>query len=347
MDQHDDKKKKANKVMPVILGAVLLAGAAVGITAFIRNQAVETTDNAQIDGNVTPITARASGLLKAIRFSDNQYVRRGDTLFLIEDDDYQIKLAQAQAALTAAKLNADISCESALSSKANVSTAENTIIAARVRLNKAVEDFERYKTLMQNEATTQEKLDAAKAEKDAAEAQMAVLGSQLTGVSKMTSVALKQVDAASVAIRQKSADVDFARLQLSYTVVRAPSSGIVSKRGVQTGQLIQPGTPMCAIVDIDSMFVTANFKETQVKRLKLGAKVSVEVDAFPDKPLTGTIASFSGATGAKFSLLQPDNATGNFVKVVQRVPVKIALESHPGAGLIRPGMSVEAKVRVK
>ena len=348
MEKNSEKKKKAKTVMPVILGAVLLAGAAIGTCALLHSHAFITTDDAQIDANVVPIAARVSGAVQTIRFAENQYVRAGDTLCLLEDSDYRIKLEQAEAALDAARLNTNISKENALSSKANITSAEGTIASARVRLWKATEDYERYKLLMANQATSQERLDAAKAEKEAAEAQLSTVQSQLTGITKLTDVAEKQIDGATIAIRQKMVDVEYARLLLSYTVITAPASGIVSKRSVQIGQLVQPGTPVCAVVTIDSMYVTANFKETQMRRLRAGQIVEVTVDAFPDRPLTGSVASFCGATGAKFSLLPPDNATGNFVKVVQRIPVRISLDTLGTLkNLLRPGMSITAAVRAK
>jgi membrane fusion protein (multidrug efflux system) len=324
---------------------VLLVGAVIGLIAFLHGQKFVTTDDAQIDANVTPLTARVSGEIQSIRFSDNQYVHIGDTLFHIEDSDYRIKLEQAQNALEAAKLNVNVSAANVLSYKANISTAESNIAAVQARLWKANEDYERYSVLMKNQATTQERLDAAKAEKDAAEAELLTTKSQLNGVNKQTDVAERQVDGATVVIRQRMTEVEYAKLQLSYTTIVSPVSGVISKRAVQMGQLVQPGTSLCAIVNVDSLYVTANFKETQMQRLHPGEKVTIKIDAFPNTPLVGTLASMSGATGAKFSLLPPDNATGNFVKVVQRMPVKIAIDAGQNLGkLIRPGMSVTVEV---
>lgn len=346
--EQNSVKKKATIVMPIVLGFVVLTGSVIGISALAHSSKFITTDDAQIDANVVPIAVRVGGAVRNIRFKDNQYVHAGDTLCTLEDDDYRIKLEQSQAALDAAKINMNISRDNALSSKANISGAQSTIEAAKVRLWKADKDYERCKVLMQNQATTQEKLDAAKAEKDAAEAHLVTAQSQLTGVTSLTGAAEKQIDGATINIRQKTADLQYAQLMLSYTVITAPSNGVVSKRSVQVGQLVQPGSPVCAIVETDTMYITANFKETQMRRLRAGQKVDIKVDAFPDEQLKGSVLSFCGATGAKFSLLPPDNATGNFVKVVQRIPVRIALDVPDNfKQLLHPGMSVTAAVQVK
>ena len=347
MEKKSGKKEKVKALMPIILGAVVVAGAIIGGTSLYHSRRFISTDNAQIDSDISPISARVGGFVKAIRFADNQYVKAGDTLLIVEDDDYRIRLDQALAAWEAAKVNTNISMESAQSSLANVPTAQNNIEAAKIRLWKATEDFNRCTTLMANQATTQEKLDAAKAEKDAAETQLSAMEHQLSGVSKLASVAQKQIGGAVVAIRQRAIDVEYAKLQLSYTVIIAPVSGIVSKRAVQPGQLLQVGSPICTIVNSDGLYVTANFKETQMRKMKVGAQVTITVDAFPGRSLQGAVSSICGATGSKFSMLPPDNATGNFVKVVQRIPVKITLDPKAldHAPLLRTGMSVVVEVR--
>lgn len=348
MEKTTQLKKKAKTIMPIILGAVVVVGLIIGIHALYRSHQFASTDNAQIDADINPVTARAGGYIKSIRFTDNQYVHSGDTLIIIDDSDYRIRVEQAEAALEAARVNTNISQESANSSKTNIPTAESNINSAKVRLRKATEDYNRYKQLLDNQATTQEKLDNSKAEMDAAEAQLQTVQTQLAGVAKMAVVAEKQVGGAAATIRQRQADVDYARLQLSYTIVIAPVNGIVSKRAIQTGQLVLAGSPLLTIVNTDNMYVTANFKETQVRKLHVGANVNIKTDAYPDLSLTGRVVSFCGATGAKFSLLPPDNATGNFVKVVQRMPVRIALNLNDNSrAVLRPGMSVNADVSIR
>jgi len=195
---------------------------------------------------------------------------------------------------------------------------------------------------------TQEKFDAVKAARDGAAADLAAMQNQLGVVEKQVAVAQERVGGDVAKIRQAEADVDWAKLQLSYATITAPINGIVSKRAVQVGQLVSTGSPLVSIVNTDSLYVTANFKETQMSRLHIGLRAAISVDAFPDRQLPGRVVSFSGATGAKFSLLPPDNSSGNFVKVVQRMPVRIAIDVPDGLrDLIRPGMSAKTEVCIK
>jgi membrane fusion protein (multidrug efflux system) len=342
------KKSRTNTVMPIVLGTVLLVGAVIGGSAYFHSLRYAETDDAQIDGDISPVSARVGGFVKTVRFIDNQQVNAGDTLLTLEDDDYRIRLEQAESAQEVAVANALLSHENVASSRANIPPAESNIEAAQARLWKAEEDLKRFETLLKNGALSQDKFDAAKAEKDEAEAQLAGLQGQRGATEKLVSVAEKQVGGALAKIHQAEADVAYAKQQLSYTVVLAPASGIISNRAVQVGQNVAAGSPLFCIVDNRNLYVTANFKETQMHRIRPGQEVTITVDAFPATPLKGLVGSVSGATGAKFSLLQPDNATGNFVKVVQRMPVRISIAALADLqNLIRPGMSVTASVRIK
>jgi membrane fusion protein (multidrug efflux system) len=225
---------------------------------------------------------------------------------------------------------------------------------AEVRLWKASQDFERYQNLLNENSTTRQQYDAAKAEKDAAEAQLTVLKKQLETAVKQTKASAsqtvstqKQADVAQTIVEQRKADLEYALLQLGYTIVTAPVDGVISKKSVQTGQYVNAGQMLFSIVANDKLWVVANFKETQLEKIKPGQSVEIEVDAFDKQPIKGRITSFSRATGAKFSLLPPDNATGNFVKVVQRVPVKIEFTEKPAlAKQLSAGMSVKVVVRL-
>ena len=202
---------------------------------------------------------------------------------------------------------------------------------------------------MEGHAITQAQFDAVKAEKEAGEAQVAAAKKQVSAINSQIGASKEQVSATRTGIAAYDAAIDFAKLQLSYTVITAPVSGIVSKRNIQIGQLIQPGQNMFAIVNNSRIYVTANFKETQLAEMKPGQPVEIDVDAYPDTSFAGKVQSFSGATGAKFSLLPPDNATGNFVKVVQRMPVRISFDSlsEEWQRKLRPGLSVFVKVKVR
>lgn len=363
-----------NKVIFRVVGIIVLIAALIyGYKEIQYLQRYETTDDAQIDGDVDPVTPKIGGYVKAIRFKDNQFVKAGDTLFVIDDADYRIRVAQAEAALQTAEagggvsqFNVGVASASIQSSQANVQTARNqvstaqaNVAAAQVRVQKANRDFDRYSRLLAEKTIPQQQFDNVQAERDAAQAALQAAQSQLetaqlqvgaatsqTGVTSSQRKAIaSQIGVAQATVKQRLAELDLARLQLSYTVVVAPASGIISKRSVQVGQLIQPGQALCAIVNNDDLWVTANFKETQLTQMQIGQTVEVSVDAYGEEKLTGKVESFAGATGSKFSLIPPDNATGNYVKVVQRVPVRIDLDKKsPAFAKLRPGLSVSVAV---
>ncbi len=352
---------------------ILVAALFFGYTEFRYLQRYETTDDAQIDGDVDLVTPKVGGYIKAIRFKDNQSVKEGDTLFVIDDADYRIRVAQAEAALQSAqagagvsRTNVSVAAATIQSSQASVQTARNqvataqaNVVAAQARARRANQDFERYQRLLAEKTVPQQQFDAIQAERDAAQAQLQAAQAQLqtaqsqvsaagtqTGVTNSQRRATEsQISVAQATVKQRQTELDLAKLQLSYTIVRAPATGVVSKRSVQVGQLIQPGQALCSVVGNSNLWVTANFKETQLKQMQMGQPVTIDVDAFGDEKLTGHVGSFAGATGAKFSLLPPDNATGNYVKVVQRVPVRIELDKNsPLYAKLRPGLSANVAV---
>ncbi len=354
--------KKKNKVLPIVLAILIIAGAAFGIKEYMYSTKHVDTDDAQIDGDISPVVARVGGYVKEINFEENTKVNQDQVLVTLDDRDYKIKLEQAQAGQAGASAGvgvsqAQIAATSANTNtaKANIEASKSNVQAANVKLNLALKDFNRYANLIKDGAITQQAFDQAKANKESAEAAKASAQAAFEAAQDQYQAAVKQVGTtqsqlgvSNSGVTQRQSDVDFAKLQLSYTEIKAPASGIVSKKNIQKGQLIQPGQSLFAIVDNTSLFVTANFKETQLQKLKAGLKVKVFVDAYPDEEIDGEVYNFSPITGAKGSLLPPDNATGNFVKVVQRVPVKIKLQAKDKAFLekLRPGMSVKVSVSI-
>jgi membrane fusion protein (multidrug efflux system) len=350
MEQSATKKKKASKrILPAILVIVLVAGAIFGIHEYIYYQHYDTTDDAQVDGDISPVVARVGGYVKDILFRDNQHVKAGDTLVVLDDRDYHIKLEQAKAALKAVKAQVGVSESRVGATRANVPPAEANVAALQAKVWKADQDYRRYENLLEGHAITQAQFDEVKAAKEAATAELAAAKKQVSAIGSQVGASRQQVAAARSQIAAEEAAVDYARLQLSYTVITAPVSGVVSKRNIQVGQLVQPGQNMFAIVNDSSIYVTANFKETQLAEMRVGQPAEIDVDAYPDHAFKGSVQSFSGATGAKFSLLPPDNATGNYVKVVQRLPVRIRFDSlsQEWQRRLRPGLSVSVAVRVK
>ncbi len=348
MNEVKQKSKGKKLLFPVILALVLIGALFFTVKEYVYYQSHEVTDDAQVDADISPVVSRVGGYVKEIRFQDNQYVKAGDTLVILDDRDYKIKLQQVQAALASARQSVNVSQSNVTEAKTGITTAEANVQAAKVQVWKTTEDFNRYQNLYNDHAITKAQFDDAKAAKDAAEAQLAVAQSQVPVQAKKVSTNESQVGATASNILSRQADIDYAKLQITYTVIIAPAGGIVSKKSIQLGQLVQAGQTLFSIVNENGLYITANFKETQMQHLQLNDKVDIEVDAFPDKKIPGIVQSFSGATGAKFSLLPPDNATGNFVKVVQRVPVKITLQTDSTTlNLLRPGMSVQVVVHTK
>jgi membrane fusion protein (multidrug efflux system) len=344
--ENTNPQSKSKKVIPIILGVIIVIGTFFGIKEYIYFSKHIDTDDAQIDADISPIVSRIGGYVDSIYFEENQHVNAGQLLVKLDDRDYKIKLEQAQAGKQSAIANVGVSESIVGSTQANIGTAQANVAVASARANKASKDFVRYQNLIKDGSITQQLFDQAKADKDAANAQLLATKTQFEAIQKQVSTSQSQVIASNTNINQRAADIDFAKLQLSYAKISAPSSGLVSNKNIQIGQLIQPGQSLFAVVNDNSLYVKANFKETQLEKLREGQLVDVEVDAFPDAKLQGHIYNFSPATGAKFSLLPPDNATGNYVKVIQRVPVKIKLDQNPILERVRPGMSVKVSVHI-
>lgn len=353
--------KKKNKVFPIILGALVILGGAFGITKYIHAQHHEETDDAQIDASISPVIPRISGYVTQINVRDNQRVKAGDTLIVLDNRSELIKVQQMQAALTIAEnnlhvahANIEVSRANIASYEANTNTVDAQIEAAKVTLKRATQDYERYVNLIASHSITQQQFEQAEAAKQSAERQLAVLIGQKNAANKQVGAASsqsnavgQQVGVANATIDQKRADLENAKLELSYTYIIASSDGNVSKINAQIGQLVQTGQMLFTIVSNSAPWVVANFKETQCSRIRPGQKVTVHIDAFPGHDFEAKVSSMSPATGAKFSLLPPDNASGNFVKTVQRLPVKIEFTTQDQfLKDIRAGMNVDVDVHL-
>ena len=339
------EKKKKNIVVPIILGVLLVIGTVFGIVEWNYYSKHVDTDDAQIDGDISPVVARVGGYVKDINFEENTHVAQGQVLVKLDDDDFKVKLEQAQSGQKGANAGVGVAQSQIIATQANTSTAKANVAAARVKLNLANKDYARYANLVKDGSITQQAFDQAKATQESALAAFQAAQDQYTAAVKQVGTTQSQLAVSNNVIGQRQSDIDFAKLQLSYTDIKAPATGIVSKKNVQKGQLVQAGQSLFSIVNDGSIYVTANFKETQLEKIRTGSKVEIEVDAYPDEKIQGEVYNFSPITGAKGSLLPPDNATGNFVKVVQRIPVKIKI--HPSKEMLaklRPGMSVKASV---
>lgn len=354
--------KKKSKVFIIVLILLVVAGGWFGTSKYLYGLHHEDTDDAQIEANISPVIPRVSGFVKEVRVNDNQLVKKGDTLFIIDDRDLALKLQQAGAALAtaqsslgAAQASTNASKATIASTQAGISTADAQIEAAKVTVWRTTQDFDRYANLIKDHSITQQQYEQAVAARQTAERQLQILvqqknqvAQQTKTVSSQSNATSSQIGVANAVIKQRQVDVADAQLNLSYAVVVAPATGLVSKINVQEGQLIQSGQSAFSIVLSNDIWVIANFKETQFEKMRIGQKVTVKVDAYPDHSFDATLSSFSPATGSRFALLPPDNASGNFVKVVQRLPVKIEF-ANPGDSLLKqlkPGMNVAVDVHL-
>ena len=354
--------KKRNYTFPIILTLLVVGGGWFGISKYLHSLHHEETDDAQVEANISPVIPRISGYVTEVRVKDNQFVKKGDTLLILDDRDMKLKLGQAEAALATAQSNLDAVRATAGAAHANiattqasVSTIDAQIETAKVNVWRATEDFKRFENLIKDHSITQQQYEQALAAKQTAEKQLQVLqqqkgqaSHQVNAVSSQSNASASQVGVASAAIKEKQVAVDDAKLNLSYTVVTAASDGKISKVNVRAGQYVNAGAALFSIVQGEDVWIVANFKETQVGRIREGQKVTVEVDAFPGHEFEAKVSSFSPATGARFALLPPDNASGNFVKVVQRLPVRIEFTNTSDSliRLLRAGLNVDVDIHL-
>jgi membrane fusion protein, multidrug efflux system len=355
-------KKKRNPVFIIILAVLVIGGAWFGISKYNHGLHHEETDNAHVDADISLVIPRISGYVGEIKVKDNQWVKKGDTLLVLDNREYVIKLEQAEAALANSQSNLNSARATTNAARANIATSQASIgtidaqiEAAKVTLWRASQDYDRYSNLIKDHSITQQQYEQALASKETAEKQVSILEGQKRQATEAThavavqsTATAQQIDVVGTTIRQRQVEVDAAKLNLSYTVVIAQQEGLVSKINVQPGQFVQAGQALFSVVHSDNVWVIANFKETQLNKMIKGQKVIVKVDAFPGHKFEATIASFSPATGSTFALLPPDNATGNFVKVVQRLPVRIEFtdKNDENVKKLRPGMNVFVDVHL-
>ncbi len=336
-------KKLIYNTVVIIL---LLVGLTYVCSRFIHI-GVEYTDNAQVKQHITPINTRVQGFIQEICFEEYQSVHKGDTLLVIEDSEFKLRLAQAEADLANALAAQQATNAGIATTRNNLTVNDATIEEARVQLANAKRELERYQKLLGQEAVTRQQYDQVRTTYEAADAryQQAVRLKQSTSLTENEQTHhLEQTEAA---VRLAQAAVDLARLNLSYTVVIATCDGVTGHKDIHEGQLVQPGQTMVDIVDASDMWVIANYRETQLPNICVGSEAVFTVDAVPGVEYHGVVESISDATGAAFSLMPLDNATGNFVKVEQRVPVRIRLEDNDSAQVkrLRAGLNVECKIK--
>ncbi|MEH0157729.1 HlyD family secretion protein [Limibacter armeniacum] len=338
-------KKGNKKLIQLIFAAILLAAAGFGVKETMYSLHHETTDNAQIEGHTYPVISRVSGYIKKLKVSDYGQVGATDTLVYIEDEEYRIAVDRVKGDYQLAKANLKEAEANKLSTEARLRVARSNAQVVSIQKEKATTDLNRAKALFADNALTKKALEDAEAQFQTISQQYQVAQNEIILAKSNLQVAESEVIKAHSSVEIKKAALDQAVLDLSYTKIPAPGSGRIGKLQVEPGQFVKAGQPLFTIVDDKDFYVVANMKETQLEHIQVGQEAEVMIDSYPDLALKGKVETISRATGAKFSLLPPDNATGNFVKVVQRVPVVIRLtDVKQHMDLLRAGLSVEVSL---
>ncbi|WP_340154497.1 HlyD family secretion protein [uncultured Winogradskyella sp.] len=346
-----EKKASKNKTLVLITNILVFIAALVALFLVVRHYFhigdKNFTNDAQVEAYINPINTRVSAYIKEIRFEENQKVKKGDTLVILDDSEIKSKETQAEAAYLSALAGEKTAKSSVNTISNNTSIIEANIAGAKSNLWNAEQNLKRFENLLKDEAVTQQQYDGMKTKHDAAKAQY----NALLGQRKSVNYSLREMDGriemSQAGIKQAEAALELAKLNLSYTVITAPYDGYIGRRKVNEGQLLNPSQQVASIVTDDKKWIVANYRETQMEDITVGKKLTIEVDALGGKEFIGVVTSISAATGSKLSTIPVDNSTGNFVKVQQRIPVRIDFSEENKAEdlkLLRVGMNVEVTV---
>lgn len=340
--------RKTKKLIYNIFACILLLGAISWVCAkFIHLGNVEFTENAQVKQHIVPVNSRVQGYVKEVRFDEYSKVLKGDTLLIIEDAEYRYMVAQAEANLANARTGKDAMHNVISTTSSNLSVTEASIEEARIVFENAERNYNRFDALYKQNAVTKQQYDDMHTAYLSAKARYDMLCRQKESVQAVSREQNTRLGQNEASIKLAEAALELACLNLSYTVIIAPCDGVTGRKEIQVGQLIQPGQTIVDIVDSEEKWVIANYKETQTANIKVGQEVKIEVDAVPDHKFKGIVTSISRATGASFSLMPQDNSSGNFVKIEQRIPVRIDFTEDNDAEAMQrvsAGMNVECKV---
>ena len=341
-----NSKKNIKRAYNIVIIALLVVFVGLVCSRFIHWGHVEYTDDAQVWRHITPLNARVGGFIKEIRFEDYNRVKKGDTLVIIEDAEYQLQLAQAEAQLKGQQSGSSAVSASMNTMTSNVRVAAAGLEEARVNLENAKADFERFSALLEKDAVTRQQYDNASARYEAARARYEQANSQKQSTALVVNEQAQRLSQTHAGTSVAEAAVNLARLNLSYTVIVATCDGVMGRKDIHEGQLVQPGQQLARIVDDDQVWVIANYRETQMKHIQVGNQVEFKADAVPGVTYRGEVESIAAGTGSVFSNIPVDNATGNFVKVEQRVPVRIKVTSENADNVkkLLAGLNVETEV---
>lgn len=336
------------KFIPNLVLILVIVGGIVWVASkFFHFGNVEYTDNAQVRQDIMPVNTRVQGFIKKIYFSEYQHVKKGDTLLVIEDSEFRLQLAQAEANYANAIVGKNAMNTTISTTQSNIAVSDAAITEAKARLDNAKLEYDRYTTLLSQEAVTRQQFDRVKTDYDAARARYDQLTRQKNSTALLKQEQTQRLEQNDGGIKIAEAALNQARLNLSYTVIVATADGVTGRKNIHEGQLVQPGQTMVDLVVADSRWIIANYKETQTSKMKPGQTVNITVDAVPGVTYEGRVQALSKATGASFSLVPQDNSSGNFVKVEQRIPVRIEFtdaNSKENLERLRSGMNAECTV---
>lgn len=336
----------SKKHLPYLLGILLLAGF-IGFASywFFHARFIENTDNAYIESEISALSPQVAGLVSEVLVENNQRVKKGEVLLRLDNRNYQAKLLQAKAQVASAKANIATLEQQLALQKHVISQNQAALERAKAEQKLSQSDVKRYKKLEKKQQISRQQLQKSETLLEQSNANIRASESALAAAKSTNQVLQAKITQAQSALKSAESVEHFAQLQLEHTNITAPFSGVVGNKHVEPGQFVQPGLQVMALVPLPSVYITANFKETQLAHLAIGQKAQISIDALDDETYKGHIISFSPASGSRFSLLPPENATGNFTKIVQRVPVRIRLDSSPDKlAKLRPGMSVVVDV---
>ena len=361
--KNEQKKKKSNiaKLINLVVLVIVLGGLFWVVKSYFNFGNDKYTNAAQVESFINPINTRVSAYIKEIRFVEHQPVKKGDTLMILDNREILTQVGQAEAAYMAALASKNVTSQTVNTASNNVSTvganvqaSKAGIEAAKARLWNAEQNFNRYQNLLKDEAVTRQQFDQIKTEYESQKAQLEVQIAQLQSVvntktsSELTVNEVKsRIGMNDAEIKRAENALEMAKLNLSYTVITAPHDGIMGRRSVNVGQLLNPSQQVATIVDINNVWITANYRENQMENVKIGGLAKVTVDALGGKEFEGKITAISGATGARYSAVPVDNSTGNFVKVQQRIPVRIEFTDKnkiEDLKQLRAGMNVQVTI---
>lgn len=348
MENTSNKSAKRTRLFNIVIFVLILGGVVWIASKFIHPGRVEYTNNAQVRQHITPLNSRVQGFIREIRFEEFQSVRKGDTLLIIDDVEFRLRVAQAETDLQTALVSLNVAGTTASTAQNNISVSDASIEEVNVLLDNARTELTRYENLLAQDAVTRQQYDAVKTNYEATLARYNTLTRQRRSTTLLSNEQAQRLHLQESHVKLAETALELARLNLSYTVIVAPADGVMGRKTVQVGQLIQPGQAVATLVESDCKWIIANYRETQTARITEGQVVEIRVDAVPGVKFKGVVCSLSEATGSAYSLIPTDNAAGNFVKVEQRIPVRIefADDNRPeDIARLRGGMNAECKVR--